>query len=92
MILLVAVFALFAFQNANRFPMQDINGSYLSLDLYFGGIQLREALAVPWLLAIAFLLGVVSSGLYFLMLISSKGLHLSDVLHTEASSDDHYSS
>ena len=59
-LLFLVFYVLFAYQNHIRLPMKDIQGGYLSLDLYFIGFQLTQPISVAVLLAIAFLIGVVS--------------------------------
>ena len=58
-ILLFLVYLLFVYQNFARFPMKDTQGGYLSLDLYFVGIQLGQPISMAILLGISFILGTI---------------------------------
>lgn len=62
-LLFLVFYILFAYQNQIRLPMKDIQGGYLSLDLYFIGFQLTQPISVAVLLGIAFLIGVIASPL-----------------------------
>ena len=57
------IVGLFLLQNSKRTTMIDANGDYLSLDLFFYGIALKEPMGVSWLLSIAFVLGIVFTGI-----------------------------
>ena len=58
--LVILVLVLFVWQNMGRLPMQDAQGGYLSIDLYFVGFQLTKPLAMPWIMGICFLVGFIS--------------------------------
>ena len=57
--MLLLLYIVFVYQNYARLPMLDTQGGYLSLDLYFMGIQMSQPISVAWLLGIAFLIGVM---------------------------------
>jgi uncharacterized integral membrane protein len=58
-LLLLLIASLFIFQNSQRTTMPDVNGGYLSLDLFVWGIQLGEPIGVSFLLLISFVLGML---------------------------------
>ncbi|MEC7984490.1 MAG: hypothetical protein VX278_04965 [Myxococcota bacterium] len=62
-LLLLLIVGLFLLQNSQRMTMIDSNGDYLSLDLFFYGIALKEPMGVSWLLSIAFVLGILFTGI-----------------------------
>ena len=59
-IIIVFIVLLFIFQNAQRPPMVDSHGAYLSLDLFFWGVHLKKPLGVSILMTISFVLGVLA--------------------------------
>ena len=60
-ILVFSVIGLFLLQNSQRPTMIDSHDSYLSLDLYFYGLSMKEPMSISWLLCIAFALGILFS-------------------------------
>ena len=62
-VIILLLYAVFAYQNQLRLPMLDTQGGYLSLDLYFTGTQLSQPLSIASLLGIAFILGVICNPL-----------------------------
>ena len=58
-LVLISVLALFWYQNAQRFPMLDVNGHYLSFDLLFFGGVIAQPISVATLMLISFALGIV---------------------------------
>ena len=58
-LLLLLIASLFIFQNSQRTTQPDLNGGYLSLDLFVWGIQLSEPIGVSFLLLISFVLGML---------------------------------
>ena len=54
---------LFTHQNLERFPQQDSQGGYLSLDLGFLGFQINEPIGVSLLMLISFLCGMIALGI-----------------------------
>ena len=59
-IIIAIVVFLFIFQNAQRPPMVDTQGAYLSLDLLVWGVHLKKPLGVSILMTISFVFGVLT--------------------------------
>ena len=58
-LLILTMLILFVLQNLNRTPTVDTKGAFLSLDLYFWGLEQREPISLLWYFLGSFLLGMV---------------------------------
>ena len=63
MLLLIGVCSLFVLQNMQRTPTVDTNGAYLTLDLYFFGIEQREPISLLWYFFGVFVMGMCTTKL-----------------------------
>ena len=63
LLLIVGFFILFVIQNIERTPTLDSKGAYLSLDLFFVGLEQREPISFVWYLLGTFLLGMFTTKL-----------------------------
>ena len=59
LIIIFSVLAMFWLQNAQRLPMVDVNGHYLSFDLLFVGGVIAQPISVATLMLISFAVGGV---------------------------------
>ena len=74
-LILFIVYLIFVYQNMIRLPMQDTQGGYLSLDMYFFGVQMGQPISVPILLGIAFVIGVISYPLIRYIITKDENLN-----------------
>jgi hypothetical protein len=66
LLMIVGLLSLFVIQNIDRTPTLDSTGAYLSLDLYFVGLDQREPISFVWYLLGSFLLGMCTTKLFSL--------------------------
>ena len=59
LVVIISVLALFWYQNAQRFPMIDVHGHYLSFDLLFFGGVVAQPISVATLMLISFAVGIL---------------------------------
>ena len=57
LIILLSVMAMFWVQNAERFPMVDVHGHFLSFDLLFVGGVVAQPISVATLMLVSFAVG-----------------------------------
>ena len=62
-VVLLFIGGLFVHQNIERYPQQDSQGGFLSLDLGFIGFQINDPIGVSMLMLISFLFGMIALGI-----------------------------